>query len=118
MPPMMVAPEREVPGISAKHCATPTLRASSQVIACVLSTRATRLPRSTSRMTMPPAMNAMATGTGPNSCALMKPPNSRPSTAAGRNATSRLRQSCRSTLKNRVRYSHTTASIAPVWIAT
>ena len=38
MPPMMVAPEREVPGISAKHCAKPTLSASSQVIARVLST--------------------------------------------------------------------------------
>ena len=30
MPPMMVAPEREVPGISAKHCAKPTFSASSQ----------------------------------------------------------------------------------------
>ena len=36
MPPMMVAPERDVPGISAKHCAMPTFSASSQVIARVL----------------------------------------------------------------------------------
>ncbi|MNJ82301.1 hypothetical protein D3C77_816120 [compost metagenome] len=32
MPPMMVAPEREVPGIIAKHCATPTPSACFQVI--------------------------------------------------------------------------------------
>ena len=34
-PPMMVAPEREVPGISAKACASPSLRAS---MACSWST--------------------------------------------------------------------------------
>ncbi|MNC83978.1 hypothetical protein D3C75_1382390 [compost metagenome] len=31
-PPMMVDPEREVPGIIARHCAKPTLRASGQRI--------------------------------------------------------------------------------------
>jgi hypothetical protein len=39
MPPMIVAPEREVPGISAKHCAIPTFSASSHVIAALVSTR-------------------------------------------------------------------------------
>ena len=28
IPPIMVAPERDVPGISAAHCAKPTFRAS------------------------------------------------------------------------------------------
>jgi len=64
MPPMMVAPEREVPGIRAKHCAMPTLSASRQFIVRVDSTRAGRAPRSTTRMTMPPMMNARATGIG------------------------------------------------------
>ena len=47
----------------------------------------------------------------------MNLPNKRPRTAAGMKATIRLRQSCRSTRKNRARYSQSTASIAPVWIA-
>src|SRR5678815_427378 len=41
---------------------------------------------------------------------------SRPSTAAGIKATIRLRYKATSILKNRARYSQTTASIAPVWI--
>ena len=32
MPPMIVAPDRDVPGISAKACAKPTLSASAQLI--------------------------------------------------------------------------------------
>jgi hypothetical protein len=60
---MIVAPEREVPGISAKHCAIPTLSASTQVIASAVSTRAGRGLRSTQRMTKPPMMKASATGT-------------------------------------------------------
>ena len=34
---MMVAPDRLVPGTSAKHCASPTLSASSGVIASIYS---------------------------------------------------------------------------------
>ena len=62
-------------------------------------------------------MNANATGTGLNRTCLIIDPNSRPNTAAGMNATARLVQSFKSRRKNRDRYSHTTASIAPVWIA-
>ena len=39
IPPMIVAPEREVPGMSEKHCASPTLSASFQSMS---STRVTR----------------------------------------------------------------------------
>src|SRR4249920_3147327 len=39
IPPMIVAPERDVPGMSAKHCARPTFRASPHVIASTLVTR-------------------------------------------------------------------------------
>jgi hypothetical protein len=64
MPPMMVAPEREVPGIMATHWARPTLSASCQDIWRVLSRRGAGGRRSTSRMMMPPTMKASATGTG------------------------------------------------------
>jgi hypothetical protein len=40
MPPMMVAPERLVPGISAKAWAQPTLKASSGVMSSTDCTRA------------------------------------------------------------------------------
>ncbi len=63
-------------------------------------------------------MNASATGTGLNRTCLIMDPNARPITAAGMNATARFRQSDGSTLKNRARYSQTTASMAPVWMAT
>ena len=35
IPPIMVAPEREVPGIIAKACAKPTFSASRQVISSI-----------------------------------------------------------------------------------
>ena len=63
MPPMMVAPEREVPGISAKHCANPTFSASSQVMSCVRSMRTGILLPSTQKMINAPTMKAIATGT-------------------------------------------------------
>ena len=39
MPPMIVAPERDVPGISANACASPTLSASVQRMASTSSMR-------------------------------------------------------------------------------
>ena len=39
IPPMIVAPERDVPGISANACAHPTLSASGQRISSTLSMR-------------------------------------------------------------------------------
>ena len=41
MPPMIVAPERDVPGMSANDCASPIFNASFHVISSTLSTRAT-----------------------------------------------------------------------------
>ena len=38
-PPMIVAPERLVPGIIARHCATPTLSASFQSMSSISFTR-------------------------------------------------------------------------------
>ena len=94
MPPMIVAPERDVPGISANACASPTFSASVQRIASMSSMRTTpgarRCRRSTQRMTSAPATNASATGIGANSTALIALPNSRPSTAAGTNAIATL----------------------------
>ena len=68
MPPMMVAPERLVPGISAKACAMPSLAAHRAASArrrrgCAAATASAARARP-SRMTRPPTMNAIATGTG------------------------------------------------------
>jgi hypothetical protein len=94
MPPMMVAPERLVPGISAKAWAQPTLKASSTVMSSTDSTRAgpfcMRWRFSTHRITRPPAMKAIATGTGANSTALMLLLKMKPSIAAGTKATTRF----------------------------
>ncbi len=129
MPPMIVAPDRDVPGMSANACAMPTFSASGQRIASTSSMRTvdgdTRCRRSAHRMTSAPATNASATGTGANRWRLMSFANSRPSTAAGRNATTRFstkrcaarsRASPASAVASRTRYSQHTARIAPAWI--
>ncbi len=81
--------------------------------------------RSTQRMTKAPMTNAQATGTGAKRCALIALPSARPTTAAGRNATTRLTAkrcargsdaSPRSTAASLARYSQHTARIAPAWI--
>src|SRR2546422_2238834 len=95
----------------------PTLSASSQVIASVPPTRGESLFLSTKRMIRPPTMNAEATGTALNRCALMYAPKARPSTAAGMKATIRFSHSFGSTRNRRARYSQITARTAPVWIA-
>src|SRR5258706_16139438 len=91
MPPTMVAPERDVPGISAKHCAKPTFSASSHVMDRVESTRDRDGLLSTQRITTPPTTKASATGTAWKRYALMYFEKRRPSTAAGMKATIRLR---------------------------
>ena len=68
---MIVAPEREVPGIKAKACANPTLSASFQVMSSTCATRTRWLRRSAHRITRAPTMKASATGTGRNRCALI-----------------------------------------------
>ena len=79
-PPMIVAPDREVPGMSAKHWAQPTFSASSQVMSSTLATRTVCSRRSAHRITKPPRMKVVATTSAVNRCALIALPASRPST--------------------------------------
>ena len=130
MPPMIVAPDRDVPGMIPNICAKPTLSASSQVMSSIESMRGGRdLPDemrcSTHRITSAPTMNAVATGTGLNSAAWIFLMKMRPTMAAGRNATKRLKTkrlafgSCPSpatTWRIFARYSQHTARIAPAWM--
>ncbi len=129
MPPMMVEPERLVPGIRAKDWAKPTLRASSAVIWSTVSTRGGvarwRWRCSTHRMMTPPTTRAIATGTGWNRSSVIVALNSTPMMAAGRKAMTTLRaKRCWSGSEpspenrrvTRSRYSQTTASTAPSWI--
>src|SRR5689334_2537793 len=129
MPPIIVAPEREVPGISAKACAQPIFSASVQESSSTLRMRTRsgllRCRRSAQRMTSAPAMNAPATGTGANRRALIAPAKASPSSAAGRKAirrfstkrcAARSRGSPRATAKSLARYSQQTATMAPAWM--
>ena len=89
-PPMMVAPEREVPGMSENTWATPSLSASRQSMSSTSVMRGSRCRRSTRKMTRPPTMSASATTTGLNRCALISPCSSRPHRAEGSTAMTRL----------------------------
>ena len=125
---MMVLPEREVPGIRAKIWNRPTASASRGRISSTLRTfGGTRLCRfSIHKIKKPPTTSAAATLTGVNSTFSMKSLSSRPMAAAGMKAMARLstkRLDSRSlpiwvsTWVKRVRYSYTTARMAPSWMA-
>ena len=130
MPPMIVAPEREVPGTSASACAQPTSSASVQRIASTESTRIVsgrkRCRRSAQRITSAPTTNATATGTGANRCALIAWPNSesehrrrqeRDREVDGEALRGRVgEESAQARRASRARYSQHTARIAPAWI--
>ena len=90
MPPMMVAPERLVPGTSARHCARPTASASRGRISSIVAIRIFGVRRSAQRMTKPPTMKVVATTAGVKRCSLTALPNSRPSTTAGTKAIATL----------------------------
>src|SRR5574343_453682 len=124
-PPMMVAPEREVPGINANAWAIPSLKASTTDISSTVCTRMTCWRRSAHRITNAPRMKVVATAIGLNRLALIALPKARPRMASGRKATNRLRMNLRAagsdvapwaTLSSRSRYSQTTARMAPNWI--
>ena len=68
MPPMMVEPERLVPGMSAKACASPSFRASTaeRLSMSVMRGLMFSWRFSTRKMIRPPTTRATATGTGPN----------------------------------------------------
>ena len=87
---MIVAPARDIPGTSAKHCAQPIFNACTHDRSSTSSTRIRRGRCSTHRITHPPITNASATGTGRNKWAMIKLPNVTPKMAAGRNAIARL----------------------------
>ncbi len=89
-PPMMVAPDREVPGIIARHWAQPIFRASFQVMSSTCSARITCFRRSAQSMTTPPTTSARATVIGLNSHSWIRSANRTPRTTAGKNAISRL----------------------------
>ena len=125
MPPIMVAPEREVPGINASAWARPSLSAS---MGCSSSTSTMRgapaafARRSAHKMITPPSMKVVATTIGLNKFALMNLPNNKPKTASGvkamaifsakfRDAWSLGRPPMTETM--RARYSQQTARIAP-----
>ena len=80
-PALMVAPDRDTPGISARHCATPTKRPSFQV-SC--STWRFCLPKySAAAMTAENTSIAVATNHRLRAPERMKSLNSRPSTPIG-----------------------------------
>ena len=92
----MVAPELEVPGINAAHCAKPTfiaslmlksskcsiLRKTTLRLLCFACSRC-----SAQRIMKPPTIKAVATGIGANKCALIYLPKMRARVIAGTDAT-------------------------------
>ena len=92
MPPIMVLPEREVPGIRASICAKPTTSASLTLISSTLVTLGVLCiwRFSTHKIINPPTTNAIATMIGLNNTSLMYLLNNNPTTAAGINATIRF----------------------------
>ena len=139
IPAIIVAPEREVPGIMAKHWAKPTIRACFQVISSkrtvLCSSSASFIApcfaisgrRSTHSIISPPITSVKAyTINLPSSKLLIKLIRSKPIIAAGKNASKRLRTnsiSVRSPVKKplinwikRSRKIHITAKIEPNWM--
>ena len=68
-PPMMVAPERETPGIMAMHCTAPTPSAVFQGMSSTVPGTRGFISRSISRIRMPPTIRATATTIGFSSSA-------------------------------------------------
>ncbi|MNT69304.1 hypothetical protein D3C72_2076120 [compost metagenome] len=89
-PPMMVEPEREVPGIIARHWAQPIFRASLQRMSSTWSTRITCSRRSAQSMITPPTTRAAATVMGLNRYSWIRSANNTPRTTAGMKAINRL----------------------------
>ena len=85
MPPMMVAPERLVPGISAKACATPTFSWRVERVHVVhrLHAHPRWSRRSAHRMIEAPRMKVVATVGALNRCAFSALPKASPSSASG-----------------------------------
>ena len=65
-PPIMVEPERDMPGISATACANPSLSASIGRMSSTVSMVMACLRFSAHKIIKAPTINAIATGTGLN----------------------------------------------------
>ena len=121
---MIVAPEREVPGkTAAMICAAATTNTMVQVISLASRFFASRF--STSMKTMPPMINAAATGTAVSgsvmpSLSITSPPAAVATKAAStlrlKSMDAGLRQSA--IILSRSAKSGSTASTAPLWITT
>ena len=88
MAPTMVAPERDTPGIIARHCTSADDEIHRQRKRRGVVIARLEIERSTHSSTAPPTISVMQTIQTLNSTPLMKPCASAPITAAGRNAIS------------------------------
>ena len=89
-PPMIVAPERDVPGTSESTWASPIPSAVRAGTASARSTVSRGGHRSISRITIPPTTSAAATTGIRKRCSLIQSWARKPTTAAGRKAISRF----------------------------
>ena len=80
-PPLIVAPERLMPGISARACARPTMRPSITPTLC--SGRSRVLTRSANQRSSAPAVTAPATTSGVRTALSSRSPAVRPRRTAG-----------------------------------
>ena len=80
-PPLIVAPERLMPGMSASACARPTMRPSMTPTLC--SGRSREPTRSANQRSNAPAVTAPATTSGVRTALSSRSPAVRPSSTAG-----------------------------------
>ncbi len=121
-----------MPGNKPRHCTKPIFKASSAVMLSTSRTRARdsrnsrRLSRSAHKMMIAPTIDAAATPYALNNTALIVLLSNKPRAATGRKAMNKFtKKRCpspgRKTLlnaeKKRSRYAHTTAKMAPIWMA-
>ena len=125
---MIVAPDRETPGIMARHCTSPinaeVRKGTPDTPAPVAGGRA---QRSIANIATPPIINVQHTNTALPSIISITSPKASPRTTAGKNATARLRtkwiaprsspNNPLATSQNVRQYSTTMARIAAGWIA-
>ena len=86
----MVAPERDVPGIMATHCASPTRNACFRVMSVASVVLGSNFRPSTAKIIKPPMIKAQATTSGLKSTCLIKSTANTPMITAGKKATSTL----------------------------
>ncbi len=123
IPPTIVAPERDVPGIIATHCTNPTIKACLKVMAVASVVLCSNCLDSTQNIIKPPIINAIATTNGLKRTCLIKSTARTPITTAGIKAIMTLIAKCLASgsplkkpfIKSNIffRYNQHTANIAP-----